>query len=309
MIFLALATILAIAQNGLGVFMAKFLGVSPLLGITCGSISLTGGHGTVIGFVSELQKAGLSNAKELGIAAATFGLVAGSLLGGPVGAALIRKHRLKPRYTGPNFSQTGIPQEPGFVMDVKSLFKFGKTALLHLIILMACIKFGAWASYFIQKTDIMFPIYVGSMLLGVLIRNISDLGGFQWVRSDVIDAFASVLLGLFLSVAMMTLNLYELANTAVPMLILLSAQVLLMVAFAYWITYPLMGRDYDAAVIAGGHCGFGLGATSNAMANMKSLAESFGPAPRAFLVVPIVGACLADFTNALNITFFLNILR
>jgi glutamate:Na+ symporter, ESS family len=308
-IFLILATVLAVAQNGLGVFLSKLLGVSSILGLTCGSISLTGGHGTVMGFVSELEKAGLRNAKELGVAAATFGLVAGSLLGGPIGASLIRRHKLKPSYTSPDFSHLQISQEPGFLMDVRSLLKFGKTALLHLVILMACIKLGAWLSYFIQETGIMFPIYVGSMILGVLIRNVSDGLKLGWVRSDVIDAFASVFLGFFLSVAMMTLNLYELANTAIPMLIVLSAQVLLMVAFAYWITYPLMGRDYDAAVIAGGHCGFGLGATSNAMANMKSLAESFGPAPRAFLVVPIVGACLADFTNALNITFFLNILK
>jgi glutamate:Na+ symporter, ESS family len=307
-VFLVLATVLSVAQNILGVGLAYLLDVSPILGLACGSISLTGGHGTVAGFVPELEKAGLANAKVLGIAAATFGLVSGSLLGGPVGGSLIRKYKLKPTATG-DHSVVEQTSEAGLLLDLKSLVQFGKTAVLHLLLLIVCLKVGAWASYFIQKTGATFPVYIGAMLVGVLIRNACDFSKWRWIKNEVIDAFAAVLLGLFLSIAMMSLNLAELVNAAVPMLVILVAQVILMFLFAYWVTYHFMGRDHDAAVMAAGHCGFGLGATSNAMANMKSLVETFGPAPRAFIVVPIVGACLADFTNALNITFFLNILK
>jgi glutamate:Na+ symporter, ESS family len=144
------------------------------------------------------------------------------------------------------------------------------------------------------------------MIVGVVIRNLVDASGRRWIRSDVIDVIGSISLGVFLAVAMMSLNLIELANTALPMLAILGAQVVVMAIFAVYVTYVVMGRDYDAAVMAGGHCGFGLGATPNAVANMKSLVEKFGPAPRAFLVIPLVGAILIDFTNALVITFFLD---
>jgi ESS family glutamate:Na+ symporter len=150
---------------------------------------------------------------------------------------------------------------------------------------------------------------MGAMLLGVAVRNVIELSGGKWVRTEIIDTLASVTLGIFLAIAMMSLNLIELANAAVPMLIILSVQVAVMALFAWFITFRLMGRDFDAAVMAGGHCGFGLGATPNAVANMKALVERFGPAPRAFLVLPIVGAFLIDFVNATNITIFLNLLK
>ena len=147
------------------------------------------------------------------------------------------------------------------------------------------------------------------MVVGVVVRNGLDLAGRRWIRSDTIDVIASISLGIFLAVAMMSLNLIELAHTAVPMLVILGVQVVVMALFAVYVTHALMGRDYDAAVMAGGHCGFGLGATPNAVANMKSLVESYGPAPRAFLVIPLVGAVLIDFTNALVITFFLDVAK
>ena len=175
--------------------------------------------------------------------------------------------------------------------------------------MLACIKAGAWVSYFIQQTGITFPVYMGAMLLGVGVRNVLDASNRPWADSEIIDTLAAVSLGVFLAIAMMSLNLIELANTALPMLIILAVQVAVVAFYAWFATFRLMGRDFDAAVMAGGHCGFGLGATPNAVANMKALVESFGPAPRAFLVVPVVGAFLIDFVNAVNITFFINLLK
>jgi ESS family glutamate:Na+ symporter len=164
-------------------------------------------------------------------------------------------------------------------------------------------------SFFIQKTGVTFPVYIGAMLLGLGVRNAVDFSGGCWINTETVDTLASIMLGIFLAIAMMSLNLIELASAAGPMLVILAVQVTVMALFARYITFYLMGRDFDAAVMAGGHCGFGLGATPNAVANMKVLVEKFGPAPRAFLVVPIVGAFLIDFVNATNITIFLNLLK
>jgi ESS family glutamate:Na+ symporter len=309
LLFLALATVLAVIQNGLGVGLAKLLGASPLLGLVCGSVTMTGGHGTALGFAAELEKAGLQGAAVVGVAAATFGLVAGGLIGGPVGGALIRRRNLKPAASPATHLETGSTSESGILPDLRALLKSGKSFLTHLLLLLACVKAGAWVSYLIQQTNITFPVYMGAMLLGVAVRNLIELSGGKWVRTELIDTLASVTLGIFLAIAMMSLNLIELAHAAVPMLIILCVQVTVMALFAWFVTYRFMGRDFDAAVMAGGHCGFGLGATPNAVANMKALVERFGPAPRAFLVLPIVGAFLIDFVNATNVTIFLNLLK
>jgi ESS family glutamate:Na+ symporter len=280
-----------------------------LLGLGCGSVTMTGGHGTALGFAADLEKAGLQAAAVVGVAAATFGLVSGGLLGGPVGGLLIRRRGLKPKTGAHTHLESGRSGESGTLNDLRLLAGFGRPFLAHLLLLLACIKAGAWVSYFIQHTGVTFPVYMGAMLLGVAARNALDWRGRTWVDSEVIDTLASVTLGVFLAIAMMSLNLIELANAALPMLVILAVQVIVMALYAWFVTFRVMGRDYDAAVMAGGHCGFGLGATPNAVANMKALVESFGPAPRAFLVVPVVGAFLIDFANALNITFFLNLLK
>ena len=307
--FLAIAAALALLQNIIGVGLAKAMGVSPLLGLICGSVTMTGGHGTALAFAPELEKAGLSAAAVVGVAAATFGLVCGGLLGGPVGGGLIRKFGLQPQASGGTHLEAGPSGESGILKDLRALGRSGKIALSHLIVLLLCIKLGAWVSYFIQMTGIIFPVYMGAMLLGVAARNLVDYFGGAWIKTETVDTLASVALGLFLAMAMMSLNLIELASAALPMLVILSGQVVVMALFAWFITFRVMGRDYDAAVMASGHCGFGLGATPNAVANMKALVESFGAAPRAFLVLPIVGAFLIDFLNALNITFFINLLK
>jgi glutamate:Na+ symporter, ESS family len=305
--FLALAGVLAVIQNGIGVGLALALGVSPLLGLVCGSVTMTGGHGTALGFAADLEKAGLAGAAVLGVAAATFGLVTGGLIGGPVGGMLIQKRGLRPSAPARTHLESGASGESGILPDLRALAVCGKQLLPHLLLLLACIKVGAWVSFFIQQTRVTFPVYMGAMLLGVAARNLLEALGARWIKTEIIDTLASVALGIFLAIAMMSLNLIELASAAVPMLVILSLQVVLMALFAWFATFRVMGGDYDAAVMAAGHCGFGLGATPNAVANMKVLVERFGPAPRAFLVVPIVGAFLIDFVNATNITLFLNL--
>lgn len=309
LIFLGVAGVLAVIQNSIGVVLAKILGVSPLLGIVCGSVTMTGGHGTALGFAADLENAGLKGAAVLGVAAATFGLVTGGLIGGPVGGTLIRKNKLTSSVGANTHLESGNDAEAGILSDMRALWKSGATFWFHLLLLLTCVKVGAWVSFFIQQTKITFPVYMGAMLLGVGVRNALDLAGVRWVRTETIDTLASVALGVFLALAMMSLNLIELASAALPMLIILAVQVAVMALYAWLVTFRFMGRDFDAAVMAGGHCGFGLGATPNAVANMKVLVERFGPAPRAFLVVPIVGAFLIDFVNATNITAFLNVLK
>jgi glutamate:Na+ symporter, ESS family len=309
LLFLLLSALLAVVQNLVGVPLAKMLGSPQLLGLVCGSLTLTGGVGTALGFAPELEKAGLSNAAVVSVAAATFGLVAGGLLGGPLGGWLIRKHNLKSETPKDVHLESTSASQSGIFSDMTALARFGRRFLLHLLVLLVCIKGGAWVSYFIQQTKITFPVYMGALLLGVVVRNVADACNRRAMSAEVVDTMASVALGLFLAIAMMSLNLMELANTALPMLIILVVQVVLMGLFAWLVTFPLMGRSYDAAIMSAGQIGFSLGATPNAVANMKALVQKFGPSPRAFLVVPVVGGFLIDFLNALNITVFLNFLK
>jgi ESS family glutamate:Na+ symporter len=186
--------------------------------------------------------------------------------------------------------------------------------VVHLLVLLACIKLGVWVSHYIQKIRIneaplIFPVCMGSLLLGVAVRNVADAVRPGWIKSEIVDTLASIALAVFLAAAMMSLNLLDLANTALPMLVILTAQVAAMALFVWLVTFPLMGRSYDAAVMSAGQIGFGLGGTPNAVANMKAIVEKYGPSPRAFLVVPVVGGFLIDLINSLNITFFLNVLK
>jgi ESS family glutamate:Na+ symporter len=307
LLFWGLATLLAVAQSFTGVALASVLGVDSLLGLICGSVSMTGGHGTALGFAETLKQAGYAEAATAGAAAATFGLVAGGLLGGPIGTRLIQRFRL-PIPGAARASSEGSSSAGGILTDIRRLAGAGRSAAVHLLILAGCIKLGAWVSYFLQTLGIVFPAYMGALLVGVALRNFLDATGRPWIRSEVVDLIGAVALGLFLAMAMASLNLRELAGAAGPMLVILVAQVTLTALFAWWVTFRLLGRDYEAAVMAGGHCGFALGATPNAVANMDALTRRYGPAPRAYTVVPPVGAFLIDFTNALTITAFLNFL-
>jgi ESS family glutamate:Na+ symporter len=321
LIFFGISVVLAVLQNGVGVFLAKAMCQVPILGIVCGSASLTGGHGTVLGFADLFKQAGLTGADTLGLAAATFGLTAGGLLGGPLAVRMIRKYHLKSK-PGMHSDENELepeeelpaPTHSSVLKSLSRLFLQGKTFWMHLILIMALIKIGAWVSYFIQKPGFIFeggmtfPVYMGSMIIGVLLRNILDFTKSSWqINSELVDSIGSISLSIFLAVAIMSVNLLELMGTAVPMMIILFVQVIICWIFAYY-TLPLfMGKTYDVAVMSAGLIGFGLGSTSSAVANMRSLVDRFGPSPQAFIIVPVVGAFLIDFANALNITVFTNI--
>lgn len=310
LLFWTLATVLAVLQNAAGVGIASLLGADPLLGLICGSLSMTGGHGTALGFAPTLEQAGFAGAATIGAAAATFGLVSGGLLGGPVATRLIRHYGLSGRPAeSAAASSASRPPDDSLVSQARGLAALGPRLIWPLIILALCIKAGAWVSQFLQAAGWVFPAYMGAMVIGLLVRNVLDLCGLRLLDSRAVDALGSVFLGVFLAMAMSGLNLIELAAAAGPMLAIVSAQVVIMAAFATWVTFRLMGRDYDAAVMAGGHCGFGLGATPNAVANMDSLVRRFGEARRAFIIVPTTGAVLIDLSNSTLITAVLNLLR
>jgi len=314
LLFWLLASVLAVVQNAAGVGLATVMNVDPLLGLITGSITMTGGHGTGAAFGKLLEdQYQFSGAVTLAMAAATFGLVGGGLIGSPVGTRLITRLTLRPAPppapgTAPprNLAAGGVNEElqPEAAGEAPTAYLLLKA----LTIILACMWLGgllsAWMGQFVT-----LPGYIGAMIAAAAFRNIADLTGIVRIESRVVDDLGTIALSLFLAMALMTLRLWELLDLALPMLAILLVQVLLVAAFAYWITFRVMGRDYDAAVMAGGHCGFGLGATPNAVANMRSLEERFGPAPRAFLVLPMVGAFFIDFTNAIIITTFINLLR
>jgi len=310
-VFWVVATVLAVFQNVAGVALAKLLGESPLLGIICGSLTLTGGHGTAMGFSQTFVQAGFPAAATVGAAAATFGVVCGSLIGGPLATSLIRKHNLKPGEgaKGRFATHDSDGSDAGWLDLLRALAKNARVALLHVAGLFVIIKLGAGLSHVLQQAGLLFPSYMGALLVGLLVRNALDLAGLQWIDSRVVDMMGAVLLAVFLTMTMASLNLVELAGTAGPMLVILTAQILVVALFARWVVFPCMGRDYESAIMTAGFCGFALGSTSNAVANMDSLTKRFGPAPRAFLIVPTVGGLLVDLTNSFNITWFLNILK
>lgn len=309
-LFWVLASLLAALQDGLGVTLAKLLGVHSFLGLIAGSITMTGGHGTgaAFGKVMEDQYA-FPAGVTLALAAATFGLVSGGLIGGPVATTLIRRYDLKraaaPAARGATaaFAHASLDEEIDTepAGEAATAYTLLKVMTITLLAMWAGSLLSAWLGRFMT-----LPAYIGAMIAAALIRNIDDVLGLVKIEPRVVDDLGTIALSLFLAMALMSLQLWQLLDLAIPMLVILMAQVALMAAFAYFVTFPLMGRDFDAAVMAGGHCGFGLGATPNAVANMEALTERFGPAPRAFLVVPMVGAFFIDFTNALIITTFIN---
>ncbi|HMN07441.1 MAG TPA: sodium/glutamate symporter [Gemmatimonadaceae bacterium] len=313
LVFWLLASLLAIVQNGVGIGIAQLLGVDLRFGLIAGSITMTGGHGTGAAFGKLLEEQyQLSGAMALAMAAATFGLVAGGLLGGPVGTRLMHRHGLRsaPAPTG----DVAVSAVEAAALDAEIDTEPAGEAptaysLLQMIaVILGCMALGGvvsqWAAQYVT-----LPAYIGAMLVAAVARNVFETSRLVRISARTIDDLGTIALALFLTMALMTLRLWELFDLAVPMLVILAAQVVVMAAFARWITFRLMGRDYDAAVMASGHCGFGMGATPTAVANMKSLVERFGDAPRAFLVLPMVGAFFIDFSNAVIITTFINMVK
>lgn len=312
LLFWGLASVLAVIQDAVGVLLTKLLGVHPFLGLIAGSITMTGGHGTGAAFGKLMEdQYGFPGGLTLAMAAATFGLVSGGLIGGPVGTRLIGKYRLRHGDPAPASPADGIAlAEKSLADDAASPAREESSTAYRLLKVITITLTAMWGGSLLSAwlgQYVTLPAYIGAMLVAAVMRNLADFTKIVHISQEMVDEIGMIALSLFLSMALMSLKLWELLDLAVPMLIILVVQVTMMAAFAYFITFRVMGKDYDAAVMAGGHCGFGLGATPNAVANMEALAERFGPAPRAFLVLPMVGAFFIDFTNAIIITTFINL--
>ncbi|MDY5912924.1 MAG: sodium/glutamate symporter [Inconstantimicrobium porci] len=302
-IFLILATILVALQDTLGVALAKLFGLDPLLGLCTGSIPMVGGHGTSGSFGPLLENMGIAGATSVSFASATFGLVMGSFIGGFVAKRLIDKHNLK---TPKENHEKEIPLSDFHEDDAAILCH--KRLMNGAAWIFFAMGLGSVISKLIQDTGLTFPSYIGAMLAAAVIRNICDFRHIQMEEKEI-EALGGISLSFFLSMALMDLKLWELFALAIPMVVMLIAQAILMGAFAYFITYNVMGRNYDAAVFASANCGFGMGATPNAVANMDALTAKFGFAPTPYFVVPIVGCLFIDFVNSAVITFFINIIH
>ena len=300
LIFLVLVIVLIITQNFTAIGLANLLGLDSLTGMTTGSIPMVGGHGTAGAFGPVLEDFGISGATTVCTAAATFGLVAGSLMGGPIGNRLIKKHNLLE--TIKNDDDTLLVEEEE---KHERHFSMYAPAVFQLII---AVGIGTIFSKLLSLTGMTFPIYIGAMIAAAIMRNIGEYTGKITIHMGEINDLGGICLSLFLGIAMITLKLWQLADLALPLVILLAGQVALMFLFSYIVVFNVMGRNYDAAVLVAGTCGFGMGATPNAMANMQAICEKYGPSVKAYLIIPIVGSLFADFLNSLTITFFINLL-
>lgn len=315
-VFLALATAVAILQNLAGAAVAAGLGVPPLLGVLAGSVTLTGGPATGLAFAPLFEQAGVKGASTLAVASAMVGIVTGGIIGGPIGTFLIERRRLRPvgRTASPTPSEAVTAgdtvlslEPPDPVPPALAGEDPGARALLKGVVsLLAAMAIGSWIGAGFTAAGITLPAYIGAMLAAAALRNLDDVTGWIRLPHRLLDDLGNAALALFIAMALMTLRLWEIANLAVPLAVILAVQVGLIALVCFWPTFRLMGRDYDAAVMSSGFCGFMLGTTANAMANMGVLTEKYGPAPRAYLVVPMVGAFFIDFTNAVIITAFLN---
>ena len=303
-VFLLFATLFCFVQNFVGIAIAMGFGENPLLGVMAGSVTLVGGPATGTAFAPVFEEAGLFGALELAIAAATVGIVCGGIVGGPVGTSLIRRHRLRSTSASLDEMRAELEEQPNAL--VVEVDREDSLLVRSLVIIGLAMGIGSILSRFIQAQGITLPAYIGAMVVASVIRNIDD--GTGWFRIDerAMEFIGNIALNIFLVVALMSLELWKLASLALPLFVILLAQVLIVMLFAWTVSYRLMGRDYDSAVMASGFIGFVLGTTANAVANMRSLVIRFGPAPRAFLVVPLVGAFFIDFTNAIIITLFVN---
>ena len=307
-IFLVVVSALIFIQNAVGVSLASVFGLDPKIGLITGSITLTGGHGTGAAWAETFTKQyGLPGVMEMAMASATFGLVAGGLIGGPVARRLVNNmKRGKKAYT--KKIDTTEDQYDGETFEEKDHVRFitASSTIETMALFAACLAFSSvMAANF---SDLGLPQFVLALGFGVLLRNVLTKV-FKFDMFDrAIDVFGNASLSLFLAMALMSIKLWELAGLAGPMLIILLVQTLVMILYGYFITFRVMGKDYDAAILTAGHCGFGLGATPTAVANMQSVTETFGPSHKAFLIVPLVGAFFVDLINLGVITWFIKFL-
>lgn len=296
-VFLGVVIVLIVSQNFIAVGLASLLQVDPLVGLCTGSIPMVGGHGTAGAFGPVLEDFGIRGATTLCTAAATYGLIAGSMMGGPIGKMLIERHHLL---------DTAVTEDDSLLVEEEikhERHSMYPAASFQLILAMGI---GTVLSKLLSLTGMTFPIYIGAMIAAAIIRNVGEYGGGYTVYMGEINDIGGICLSLFLGMAMITLKIWQLAELALPLVILLAGQTLFMIVYVIVVAYNVMGRDYDAAVIVSGLCGFGMGATPNAMANMQAVCDRYAPSVKAYLLIPLVGSLFADFLNSLVITVFIN---
>ena len=327
LVFMLILLVVIIAlQNLMPMGITKLMGANPLIGMAAGSISMTGGHGTAGGFANVLESMGLHGAGTIGMAAATFGLIAGSVIGGPLAERIIRKkltyEQVQPQDEEIDPAMAGIEsdeaspagREKRVSTNEQEFQQYAKATYCILLVMGA----GTIMSWLLKKTGVTFPTYFGALILAAVVRNAIGFVSYKvngkWVKADKlldmerIVSVGNICLSLFLGMAMISLKLWELQSLALPLILILVSQVAMMDFFAYFIAFPLLGRNYDAAVLCAGICGFGLGATPNAMANMSAVCYKYRYTVKPFLIVPIIGAMFADLINTGMITLFLNLL-
>ena len=299
-VFLLVVTGLLLVQNAMGIGLATALGLDPLMGLLAGSISLSGGHGTGAAWGATFtEKFGLASASELAMASATFGLVLGGLIGGPVAKLLIKRVKTQ----GTEEEVAHLPK--GFEQPNKERLITSFSFIETLALIAVSLLVGTVLNGLLKGTAFELPTFVCVLFVGVLLRNGLSAFGFYHVFEREVSVLGNVSLSLFLAIALMSLKLWDLAALALPFFVLLAAQTLVMALFAIFVTFRVMGRNYDAAVLAAGHCGFGLGATPTAIANMQAVTQRYGASHIAFLVVPMVGAFFIDIINVIVIKLYL----
>ncbi|ETT82494.1 sodium/glutamate symporter [Viridibacillus sp. FSL R5-0477] len=275
---------LALMQNVIGVSLASLFGIDPLIGMMAGAVSMEGGHGSAAAFGQTLEDLGISSAMTIGAAAATCGLVAGGLIGGPIVKYLITKHDLKPAEE----EEVASHEDDDYPITSESF-------LFQVFIITFCMAVGTYlGTLFSEATGFVLPGYVGAMFTAVIVRNVLDKIKPHSVHMKSVNLIGDVTLGIFLSMALMSIKLWEIADLALPLFAIVFVQVLFIVVFSIFVLFRILGKNYDAAVMVAGFAGHGLGATPNAMANMSAVVNRFGPSRKAFLIVPIVGAFLID---------------
>ena len=312
-VMVLLVAVLIIMQNLISLGTAKALGIDSLVGMAAGSIPMCGGHGTSGGFSPVLEQMGLAGAQSITMACATFGLVAGSMIGGPLAELLIRKRHLAEEshsrdiVAGLEGSEASPESKEIKPQSGERSFRDYSKAVYLLVLAMAA---GMCLSKLLALTGITFPTYFGSLIAACLIRNVTEplSKGRDLLCMDKIVALGDICLSLFLGIAMSTLKLWELSSLVLPLCVILLAQVLFIALFAYFVAFRSLGKDYDAAVLVSGLCGFGLGATPNAMANMSAVCLKYRYAVNPFIIVPVIGAMFVDIINTTVITVFLNLL-
>lgn len=315
LLMLGVLAFIIVVQNVLPLGIAWIMGVNPLVGMAAGSISMAGGHGTAGGFSAVLEGMGLSGAGTIAMAAATFGLIMGSITGGPLAERLIRTkltaehlepkdYEVDPAMAGLESDEASPAGRAKHISSNEQEFQQYAKATYALLIVVAA---GSLMSWLLQQTGVTFPTYFGALIVAAIVRNVAEACKLTpKMELDKIVSVGNICLSVFLGMAMVSLKLWELESLALPLVVMLVAQVVAMALIAYFVAFNILGRDYDAAVLVAGICGFGLGATPNAMANMSAVCYKYHYSVKPFLIVPIIGAMFVDLINTGFITMFLN---